>query len=618
MSTLSAISWSSGGLGHSEVFGIGFNNTVSVSKDDGSFVSEGGYLKAISAGLDAAGNPEVYGIGGDNAVWANDNGSGWVSRGGYVKAISASVNNTVFAIGGDNAAYVNRGGTAWANLGGNVKAISAGLDAAGNPEVYGIGGDNAVYSSDNGAGWVGRGGYVKAISASVNNTVFAIGGDNAAYVNRGGTAWANLGGNVKAISAGLDAFGRPEVYGIGGDNAVYVSVNGSGFGRIGGYVTEISGAAMGTVFARGGDVEQVFVSQYALPFNYVSSVALADPASDTAYSPAPASAQLYNNEPGDPYNPPLGVPSYLDVEQGAVGDCWLEASLAEVAARDPQDIKDMFVYDGTTVDNGSTVGLYSVRFFSPDGVGFYIQVDTALPSGGEHYDHVDNALGTQALWVALAEKGYAEANALGLVTTNNEYQGSYNALGGGDPAWALHAITDNPASDYSINPTNIASAWNSGDLIVLGTSNSTPPPSSYIVGGTPDTAHAYAVVGYNASSSKPFEVFNPWGTDSSGWAPNHSGTIYGLFTANATFISQNFVGQSVGTGAINVNNVTEPVNALTGSATGNGGYTRTGTINLTRPAQGTATGVDLWLASYAGDGDDPTTIGFRARRNGRW
>ena len=98
----------------------------------------------------------------------------------------------------------------------------------------------------------------------------------------------------------------------------------------------------------------------------------------------------------------------------------------------------------------------------------------------------------------------------------------------------------------------------------------------------------------------------------------YNGKIYGLFWANAAFISQNFDGQSFGTGAINVNNVTEPVNALTGSATGNGGYARTGTINLTRPAQGTATGVDLWLASYAGDGDDPTTIGFRARRNGRW
>ncbi len=185
MSSLTSVSWSSGGVGHSEVFALGFNNTVSMSKDGGGFVPQGGYLKAISAGLDSAGNPEVYGIGADNAVWVDDNGSGWVSRGGYVTAISASANNTVFAIGGDNAVYVNRGGT----------------------------------------------------------------------------AWTGLGGSAKALSAGTDAFGRPEVYAIGTDAAAYVSVNGSGFGKIGGYVTEISGAAMGTVFARGGDVDQVFVSR---------------------------------------------------------------------------------------------------------------------------------------------------------------------------------------------------------------------------------------------------------------------------------------------------------------------------------------------------------------------
>ena len=96
-----------------------------------------------------------------------------------------------------------------------------------------------------------------------------------------------------------------------------------------------------------------------------------------------------------------------------------------------------------------------------------------------------------------------------------------------------------------------------------------------------------------------------------------------------------------------MNNVTEPVNELTGLATLTDGYPPSGTIHsnryspsgskmvketatvhangsygtatgYTRPAQGTATGVNLWLASYAGDGDDPTTIGFRARRNGRW
>ena len=364
---------------------------------------------------------------------------------------------------------------------------------------------------------------------------------------------------------------------------------------------------------------------------------LANPVASTGYSPAPASAKLFNN----------GGPSYLDVEQGAAADCWLLASLAEVAARDPQDIKNMFTYDGTTVDNGATVGLYTVRFFNTSGSAVYVQVDTELPSGGDHYDHVNNDLGTSALWVALAEKAYAVANGLGYVTTSNEYQDSYNALDNGYASWALHAITGSPAGDYSINSTNLVSDWNSGDFIVLNTSNSTPPPSSYIVGGTPDTAHAYAVVGYNASSSKPFEVFNPWGTDSSGWAPSYSNQKYGLFYAKAAFISQNFVGQSVGTGAINVNNVTEPVNELTGSAALGDGYAPSGTINstryspsgsavdketatvhangsystatgYTRPAQGTATGVDLWLASYAGDGDDPTTIGFRARRNGRW
>ena len=186
----------------------------------------------------------------------------------------------------------------------------------------------------------------------------------------------------------------------------------------------------------------------------------ANPVAITAYSPAPAGTPLFQN----------GGPSYLDVAQGrpsTVGDCWLEASLAEVAARDPQDIRNMFTYDGTTVDNGATVGLYTVRFFNTSGSAVYVKVDTELPSGGDYYDHVRNDLGTQVLWVALAEKAYAVANGLGYVTTNNEYQDSYNALNGGWPSWALPAITGKPASDYSINPTNIATAWNAGDLIVL-------------------------------------------------------------------------------------------------------------------------------------------------------
>jgi hypothetical protein len=114
-------------------------------------------------------------------------------------------------------------------------------------------------------------------------------------------------------------------------------------------------------------------------------------------------------------------------------------------------------------------------------------------------------------------------------------------LDGGDAASALQAITGKPANDYNFNSGDVVNAWNAGELVVLCTST---PASSYIVGN-----HCYAMVGYNPSGSLPFEVFNPWGTDANGWAPGHSGTIYGLFWANAPFLSQNFSTESFGNGS---------------------------------------------------------------------
>ena len=110
LSTLSAISWSSGGLQHSAVFAIGSNDSVYMNTDATGKVALGGYAKQISAGLDAAGNPEVFAIGSDNALYVNHaNGAGWASLGGYVKEIGATTHNTVFAIGSNDSVYVNSG-----------------------------------------------------------------------------------------------------------------------------------------------------------------------------------------------------------------------------------------------------------------------------------------------------------------------------------------------------------------------------------------------------------------------------------------------------------------------------------------------------------------------------
>jgi hypothetical protein len=121
-------------------------------------------------------------------------------------------------------------------------------------------------------------------------------------------------------------------------------------------------------------------------------------------------------------------------------------------------------------------------------------------------------------------------------------------LNEGQPAWALRAITGKSANAWVVNPTNMAAAWNAGQYIVLGSSSA--PADQYIVGDATGT-HAYAVANYTASSKTPFQMFNPWGADASGWAPGlfHGHKVYGLFSGNSTFLSQNFAGQTFGSGA---------------------------------------------------------------------
>jgi hypothetical protein len=265
-----------------------------------------------------------------------------------------------------------------------------------------------------------------------------------------------------------------------------------------------------------------------------------------------------------------GQPSFTDVRQGDLGDCWLLASLAEAAYRDPQAIKQMFTPDGTALEYGVEANLYKVRLYDSKGVAHYVVVDTELPLNTDanspaYADRVENGV----LWVALAEKAYVQANGEGFVTTGHVGVDRYSALNGGDPAWALGAITGKPAVPASaLNPSAIVAAWASNQLVVLSTSSAAASPD--IVGDAQGT-HAYALIGcpstytasnasasaspvanYNANAttaSLPFELYNPWGTDSSGWALGlyQGHAPYGLFTANGACISQNFSHYSQGT-----------------------------------------------------------------------
>jgi hypothetical protein len=199
-------------------------------------------------------------------------------------------------------------------------------------------------------------------------------------------------------------------------------------------------------------------------------------------------------------------------------------------------------------------GTYTVRLFKPDGTADYVTVNSELPSGGTIFDRINhwvpnpssgitpfenltspitNVATTTELWVALFEKAYAQENTEGWLPSNDPGSNSFQAMNEITKSYygtdmVLSAITGLSASGTSpINGTAMASAWQNGKLIVLGTSS----PFYPINGAQIVPGHVYAVVGYN-TVSKVFTVFNPWGLNG---GDSFANDYYsGLVTATAT------------------------------------------------------------------------------------
>ncbi|BAZ13765.1 hypothetical protein NIES4071_56050 [Calothrix sp. NIES-4071] len=211
----------------------------------------------------------------------------------------------------------------------------------------------------------------------------------------------------------------------------------------------------------------------------------------TPYTYQQASGVLFQN----------GV-SYQDVKQGQINDCFFLVGLAATAVESPTTIENMFI------DNGDNT--FTVRFFR-NGVADYVTVDKYLPtdysgrfvyaSKGSSYNNPANEL-----WVALAEKAYAQLNESGWIYQDNT--NSYSGIGkSGYISDALSHITGQAVSMSNVlNLDSLMNAISTGKLIGFGSKSS---------GVAPDivASHAYALVDYNAST-QIFTLFNPWGMES--------------------------------------------------------------------------------------------------------
>jgi hypothetical protein len=142
-------------------------------------------------------------------------------------------------------------------------------------------------------------------------------------------------------------------------------------------------------------------------------------------------------------------PSLSDINQGNIGDCYFEASMAEVANQSPSTIQN------DIIDNGN--GTYGVKFFI-GGQAAYVTVDNKLPtisSGGAF----NTSSGSS--WASVMEKAYAQLQSFGDLTGNGKYTpgSSYASIGnGGYGVFALDAITGSSQVDDIVFKTPGSSA----------------------------------------------------------------------------------------------------------------------------------------------------------------
>jgi len=217
-------------------------------------------------------------------------------------------------------------------------------------------------------------------------------------------------------------------------------------------------------------------------------------------------------------------PTPTDVRQGAVGDCYLLATLMAVAQQEPDLIRQ------TIADLGD--GTYAVRLHK-DGAPVYVHVDADLyeQSSTPATVPVYAKLGAErSLWAALIEKAYA------FVRTG---AGTYQSLQAGwmsevfaalgTPSETIWRGSQAPADLLAV----LKAELDAGAAVTWATNT--------IPAGVPlAPAHAYSVEAVTLDAdgvAVAVTLRNPWGTDGGG---NFDGVNDGLVTLNRDQIAQAF------------------------------------------------------------------------------
>jgi len=198
-----------------------------------------------------------------------------------------------------------------------------------------------------------------------------------------------------------------------------------------------------------------------------------------------------------------------DARQGRVGNCYFVAALAALAAKNQTSIQQMFK------DNNDST--WTVTFYMQDRMGAYtkefVTVDNYLPvdqSGNLYYaNYGDSSTNpNNELWVALAEKAYAEWQETGHSgKIADQKTNSYDNIRGGWSSIVFEAVSGQTCPYYGrLNETILQKALSENKPLVIY-KEMTIQDASY---GYVIVLHAYVVESYSPESHS-YELYNPWG-----------------------------------------------------------------------------------------------------------
>lgn len=233
----------------------------------------------------------------------------------------------------------------------------------------------------------------------------------------------------------------------------------------------------------------------------------------------PSDGGLYANFSAKPLF--ANGPQYSDAIQGSVGDCYFIAALASLTNSDAGVIRQMIAPMGD--------GTYAVRFFR-NGLEYYVRADAQLPVSGTGALVYAGLSCDGETWVALAEKAYAQFRT-GANTYASLANGStdvvYKEVTNVGTAWVSSSLSPDSVASFISDNLQAGHALSAGSFV-----GATFP----IVG-----SHAYAVQSVqNVDGQWYVTVYNPWGTDGTGFNAWDSNPYDGLLTLSMPLFQQSF------------------------------------------------------------------------------